>query len=379
MWKWPTENRLMHWSKKKYPHLRAQSVQQIVKDFCDSIKGTSAARKKGLHANYPNRILHYRDVPFTNQSARICNGRLLLPCGSAGKLRINMPRGIVLPGRLVEVTLLYGKVILVCQCDIAQPAPKMDIGIDLGVNTLVAATDGKKVLMISGHEAKATIQWRNKRLSSLRSRQSKTKKRSRRWLRIERRKHRLLDKSNSRIKDITHKATRLVADTFPGAICHIGQPFNGAAVKMGRVNAQQVSSACCGRITKQLQYKTAGTLVRSEAFSSQTCPVCGERCRQNGRVFTCSKCGTIAPRDVIGAVNMLSLGTLNAMPAGRVVPNDIQWVHPTHKYPGATRVVPEDTGQVARPVAAFEAVSNEKPLDENQAQGHIDNDIRGRA
>ena len=41
------------------------------------------------------------------------------------------------------------------------------IGVDLGVNTLIAATDGAKVILISGRAAKATIQYRNKQLASI--------------------------------------------------------------------------------------------------------------------------------------------------------------------------------------------------------------------
>jgi hypothetical protein len=56
----------------------------------------------------------------------------------------------------------YGLVRLVCETpEEACPQPTV-IGIDLGVNTLLAAADGQKVLLISGRAAKATIQDRNK-------------------------------------------------------------------------------------------------------------------------------------------------------------------------------------------------------------------------
>jgi len=39
------------------------------------------------------------------------------------------------------------------------------VGVDLGVNTLIAATDGATVILISGRAAKATVQYRNKQLA----------------------------------------------------------------------------------------------------------------------------------------------------------------------------------------------------------------------
>ena len=47
------------------------------------------------------------------------------------------------------------------------------IGVDLGVNTVMAATDGKKAIAISGREIKATIQLRNKQLAEIVSKQAK--------------------------------------------------------------------------------------------------------------------------------------------------------------------------------------------------------------
>ena len=50
----------------------------------------------------------------------------------------------------------------------------------MGVNTVMAATDGKKAIAISGREIKATIQLRNKQLAEIVSKQAKKVKRSRR-------------------------------------------------------------------------------------------------------------------------------------------------------------------------------------------------------
>jgi putative transposase len=214
------------------------------------------------------------------------------------------------------------------------------------VNTLVAATDGENAVLISGREAKVTVQWRNKRLAEISQAQSHKAKGSKRWGRLQRRKAKMLTKAKRRIRDIVHKATRKVADVFPNATCHVGKPFNDAAQRMGRQQAQQVSSACNRRIIEQLDYKTCGAVEHNEAYSSQTCPVCGER-NKCQRVYRCRRCGYAAPRDAVGSANILCIGQRGTMVPGCRVPNTIYAVYPC-KYPGKSRVVRSDTAQVAR-------------------------------
>ena len=112
----------------------------------------------------------------------------------------------------------------------------------------------------------------------------------------------------------------------------VGKPFNEAAQKIGRRQAQQVSSACNAKMIAQLDYKSCGAIEVDEHYTSQTCPVCGGR-NKGRRVYRCRSCGQTAPRDVIGSVNILAVGRHKALVPGRRVPNAILWVHPT-KYPG---------------------------------------------
>ena len=335
--KWPSEKRWRKWAKGKYPNLHSQSVQLIISKFCEALASAATLRRNGHpEANYPHKPREFHGVPHTNQGAVVRDANLRLSNGSAGYLYIPLPRTIVLPGRLMEARLTYGAVILVCQCE-AQITPTGPIlGIDLGVNTLLAATDGQTAVLVSGREAKATVQWRAKRLASLRSKQSNCHRGSRQYGRLQRRKHKLLKKSENRIKDVTHKATRIVADTFPGATCYVGKPFNDAAQKLGRRQAQQVSEACNSRIITQLDYKTAGAITVGEAYSSQTCPVCGTRnkCR---RTYRCCDCGFTAPRDVVGSANIRCIGMRGELVPGCDVPN--VW---TYKYPGV--IAPGSSG-----------------------------------
>ena len=329
--KWPSKARWERWGKGRYPGLSAQSTQHIIGEFCEAVHSTRQLRKNGHdEARYPWKKPRYRDVVYTNQDARLRHDRLLLPHGTSGRLCI--PITVTLPGRLMEVRLSMAVVRLICEvADVPRP-PQCVIGVDLGVNTLLAATDGEKALLVSGRGAKATVQYRNKRLASCSQAQSAKTKGSRQWKRLQRRKATMLAKTHRRVRDLLHKATRKVAEAFPGATCYVGKPFNDAAQHMGRRQAQQVSSACNAKLIAQLNYKTCGAIQVDEAYTSQTCPVCGER-NKGRRTYTCRRCGATAPRDVIGSVNILQVGRHHVLVPGRSVPNAVQWVHPV-KYPG---------------------------------------------
>ncbi len=330
-WRWPSKARFQRWAKRRYPGLSAQAAQQIIGEFIEAVDATRQLRKNGhAEARYPWKRPRYRDVVYTNQDARIRDNRLVLPNGKSGTLRIPLPHDRPLPGRLMEVRLCIGRVLLVYEIPDEPHHQRTVVGIDLGVNTLVAATDGKKALLISGREAKATVQWRNKRLASTMRRQSKMVKGSRRWRRVQRRKKQMLAKTRRRMNDLIHKATHRVAQEFPRATCYVGKPFNEAAQKMNDVWAQQVSQASNGKITRQLD-KASGAIQIDEHYSSQTCPHCGARnkCR---RVYRCRTCGIVAPRDVVGSTNILCIGLYEEMRTNQALATEVVYARPVKVF-----------------------------------------------
>lgn len=358
-WRWPSFARWCRWAKGRCLGLSAQSVQQIVSEFCEAIDATTAARKAQrvaggeVTAVYPWKTkARYRDVTYTNQCA-VRDGEWLRLSHGRGNppLRIQIPAGVTLPGRIMEVRLAFGVARVVCEVPDEAPmiGPRVVVGVDLGVNTLIAATDGETAVLVSGREAKAIVQYRNKMLASAESRLSKYKKGSRRHKKLQRRKYKHLDKCNRKVRDLCHKATRIVADAFPNATVVVGQAFQGAAQKMGRRQAQQVSTACTGRITAQLDYKLRGARKVSEAYSSQQCPWC--ECRQKcRRVYRCKVCGLVAPRDVVGAVDIRAIGLYGRLMPRQKMPTVVRFVRPLRKYPVA-RATGSSGGTPARAAA----------------------------
>ena len=327
--RWPTRNELQKEIKGLFPGLHSQSAQMILHDFCEAVASAESLRRRGEPYEYPHRKMTYRQVLFSNQAPKFRDGRMVLPCGKAGYLEIFIPKGVTLPGRLMEVRLGYGSVEVVCEVIIEPQPPGPTIGIDLGVNTIIAATDGDKAVLVSGREIKATVQLRNKRLAEISKKQERHKKGSRRHRRLQRRKHRILDHARSKVRDLCHKATRKIADAFPNAKAYVGAPFNDACRKMDQVRAQTVSSACNRKIINLLNYKLAACIEVEEHSSSKTCPVRGERSKP-GRINRCRRCGLKPPATSWGAPTSASSASRAA--CDRVVlyrTGSISCIHPS--------------------------------------------------
>jgi len=303
-WKWPSEKKWMQWCKGKVVGISAQSIQEIVTEFLEAVKSARALRKNGEDASYPWKTKKYKDFTYTNQGAKVTiDGLLRLSHGKdSDPLFVRIPKTLKLPGRIMEVRLSFGSVRIICEHEHPDVTSKETIGVDLGVNSIIAATNGKKAIVISGRELKATIQWRNKCLSELSSLQGRCIKGSRRWSKLQKSKRKMLLKTERKVKDILHKATRIVAREFPNAHVVVGKPFNEASMKTGRVQAQQVSSVSTRKVISMLNYKLAGAEEVPEPYSSQTCPKCGNR-KKCKRVYQCD-CGYVAPRDVVGSTNI---------------------------------------------------------------------------
>jgi len=322
-WKWPSKGSLEKWAKGKFPGMHSQSVQQTIAEFLEAVESTRQKRKNLRdagkleqleQARYPWKTARYRDVTFTNQAVKRKGNRLTFPCGKIDgrfcHLSVPLPKGFVEPGKLMEARLEFCSVSLVYAIPARDEAVQDNVpvvAVDPGVNTLMAATDGEKVVLVSGRAVKAMVQYRNKTLAEITQRQSFHKKGSRRWRKLQKRKRHMLARSKRKVRDCVHKATRIVADAFPGAGVIVGKPFNDAAQKMERKRAQTVSQATNAMMIRYLDYKMAGAEEIEEHYTSQTCPVCARRnkCR---RIYTCTGCGLTAPRDVVGSLNIRTKG-----------------------------------------------------------------------
>src|SRR5262245_16709500 len=56
-WKWPSKTRWERWARGRYPGLSAQSVQQIIGEFCEAVTTCRQLRANGhMKARFPWRL-----------------------------------------------------------------------------------------------------------------------------------------------------------------------------------------------------------------------------------------------------------------------------------------------------------------------------------
>jgi putative transposase len=67
----------------------------------------------------------------------------------------------------------------------------------------------------------------------------------------------------------------------------------------------------------------------SEQYTTQTCPLCGERRKVAGRNYSCRACGFSAARDQVGTWNILNQGVNGKILPGAFVPTS----KPTYRRP----------------------------------------------
>jgi putative transposase len=307
-------------------HLHAHSIDAAQQGFAKACKITREARKAGVGARYPYRRKRYRTTMWKNTGIRLQGHHLLLSLARGlSALEVELPerlRGLN-ETAFSEVRLVYNRSSqhyewhVVIEDGTLPSAASGDrkAAIDLGEVHPAVITDGVEAGVIACRELRAVVQHTHKRLAKFQAKQSRHKKGSRRWARLQRKKNGFLAKQERRRRDLDHKASRAVVNW--AVEHHVGTLAIGDVRNIGRgkrlnsQSQQKISGWSHGRMREYINYKAKqqGILVEDkvdEAHTSQTCAYCGNRHKPKGRVYTCSACGSVVHRDVQGAANILS-------------------------------------------------------------------------
>ena len=203
-------------------------------------------------------------------------------------------------------------------------------GLDLGeIHAITACAENGNSVIITGRKLRSIHRLRNKSLKKLQKAQAKCKQGSRRWKKLQRKKRFILSKSRNQVEYKTHEITKNFVDwCVENKIKHVfcGDPegvqrHTSGRKKKNRIKnkkkirkrkvSQKLSNWNFGKMMEYLEYKLNAKGIRfekiNEAYTSQTCPNCGQRHKTSNRNYKCS-CGYHAHRDVVGAHNILSLG-----------------------------------------------------------------------
>lgn len=156
---------------------------------------------------------------------------------------------------------------------------------------------------------------------------------SKRWARAQRQAARNRRRAADIRHTITHKVSRIIADTATHAAAEnlntkgMTKSAKGTAKNPGTNVAQKsglnrsILAQCWGELARQLAYKMAGSIILVAAmYTSQRCSACGfvDACNRDGRRFLCLLCGHETHADRNAAKNIEDDGARHmGRPAGR--------------------------------------------------------------
>ncbi len=329
------------------------AAQQAFHKACKTAKVN-----RGMGAKYPHKHKYYRTTVWKATGIRVRDGQVLLArARGLAPVVVALPPTLVSlpPAAYVEMRLVYNRVgrryqwHLVVDDGIQPPLTAGDqtLAADLGeIHPAAIANEQGDVVIFTARELRALNQYRHKRLASLQARQSKCKKCSRRWKRLQRRKVYLLARNNRQRRDIEHKVTRAITNHAKAEGAKrlvVGDVRDvGKGKRMAANSQQKVSGWSHGRQIAFLTYKLAAegiTLERqSEAYSSKTCCGCGVQNKPKGRTYRCGRCGLVCHRDANGAVNQVSKAVNGSY--GHIQPRTTMYRRPFRRSS-------RDTGHVA--------------------------------
>jgi len=343
------------------PILHSHSIDAAQQGFYEACKTAKALRDAGdEQAKYPHWAKTYRSTTWKNTGIRIKDGVMLLSLARGhDPIPVHIPEHL-LKQTLAQVELVYNKSSRLYQWHItthdqlepAQASGETILAGDFGEIHPCALSDGQETVMVTNRELRATKQYTNKRLASLRSKQSHFEKGSRRWWRLQRRINRFLAAQAKKVRDLLHKTSHEIVDvavdkeTKTLALGNIRDIGDGK--RLAKPSQQKISQWSHGTLRRYITYKAAARGIEvvddvNEAYSSQTCPSCKNRYKPRGRVYHCPACGLVAHRDGVGAVNILSKfvhGEVGLMPVPSATKYRIPWKRVMRS--------PSGTGEMAR-------------------------------
>ncbi len=319
---WLSDSGLKKYLKFKGYPCHAHSVQAIIDDYCGARRSFFSNLKSNSNARPPFKRKWYHT--FTWRATGISYGR--------GKLRLSMgkeqdPLYIRIDKKFhgkvpAEISLVYNRNTYIYEFHATyqtQPAKhKADSGsavaVDLGEIHPIVSFDGLTSEIYNGRYLRSIVQYREKFKAKINQLLSRCQRGSRRWKKLKRAKNQTLYTLNNLIRDVRHKITSRFVSTCKakkvetiviGDIKHIRQ-----SIEYGNKVNQKLHQWAFSQITQMITYKAKALGIKvdiqDEAYTSQTCPFCGQKKKPSKRTYYCSRCGWHGHRDVVGASNILT-------------------------------------------------------------------------
>ena len=356
---WPGKSEIHAFTKGRYA-LHSQVVQRTAYRLLANIEATMERRRKEPSARrwlkLPWREKRFQPLSWPAQAVRYDAEaqRMILPMGR-GRPSVVL-KGLKLdPARVGAVSIVWGDPgyeLHVTAPDAQAPEPPGtgQAAVDLGIiHHSTIADDKGHALVVSGRGIRAIKRHRDKKLRQMARRQSRCEKHSLRWRKIQARKNKLRARVKRQVRDLRHKATRLIIDWCVArgvGELYVGNPC-GVQGGSGRKQNRRTSQWEMGTDIRYLSEKANKAGIRcsngDERGTSSHCPECRRRRKVRGRDWRCPDCGFTGHRDVVGAVNMhrLAFGTKVTFPRR----SDVTYLRPGPlRKPRPASSIRPDTG-----------------------------------
>jgi putative transposase len=308
---WLKPSSLMRWQNSSKLH--AHSADAVVQSFCSSLKSWRLRRKTDSNAHPPKRKAKFYKVQWKDSAIRLKDGMLRLSNGK-GNEPLSISWKWEAP-KLVEVGWDGEQYELRAIYCLPEPTPVesgITVGIDLGEIHAAVAHTGSECFIVNGRELRSKRQYQNKLKAAISSKLDTKKKGSNRRTRLKRSKAKQLTTLNNQIRDIMHKQTTKLVSVLKNRNTQtvvIGDVRDiRSSIDYGKKINQKLHQWVHGAIRHMISYKAERegmqVVLLNEAYTSQTCPCCGNRYKPNGRNYKCSKCGFEYHRDGVGSFNI---------------------------------------------------------------------------
>jgi putative transposase len=275
-------------------------------------------RQSNPRHRYPHHPKKYMTVQWPAQAVSRQGQRLILPMGR-GRMSFSFHLSD-LPEQIGAVSLVwnggYELHLVVPAPPAASAAASSDQPVqaaaDLGeIHQVAMTTSTGKGLIVTGRGIRSLKRHYNMTLGQLTRLQSRCRKGSKRWRRLQYTKERERGRKERRVRDLRHKVTQQAVDFCRAEgvqTLYVGDPQGVRNENKGRHHNQRMAQWEYGKDKQYLQEKCERVGIvcfsGSERGTSSHCPRCDCKKKPTGRNWTCRRGGLVGHRDIVGSMNM---------------------------------------------------------------------------
>lgn len=331
--KWIDRNKLQKLTK-SCADLPAKCIHHVCYRYLEA-RDSALKAKNGMGDNnhYPHNIKKYFATTWDYQVIKTDENHIYLSKQfiklSNGKLKRQPPVKIYckdIPSNIVQIELIYRNGLKLAikykeEAEYLKIKSDNHAAIDLGEIHAITSIDSEgNSIIITGRKIRSIKRFRNKELSKLFHRLSKTTKGSNQYWKYRKAIANLKEKTDNKIRDCVHKISHMylnyclennISTIYYGDLDSVSRNSKG---KIKKYTAQKVSQWNRGDLLRELTNKLGRYGIKlikiDEAYTSQTCPSCGRRHKPTSRNYDCS-CGYHQHRDIVGAMNILNFNKEN--------------------------------------------------------------------